>query len=90
LGVGASFLSGLGIWDLGFGIFQGREPPIEIGDRLFQHRAMCRCARKLEIGKRAGSRERQRGAFCTSRALVWTQRSWLCALTRRRFLLGLD
>jgi hypothetical protein len=81
---------GLGIWDLGFGIFQSRQAAIEIGDRLFQHRAMRRGARELEIGKRADSGERERRAFCASGALVRTEPCGLCAVISGRLLLRFD
>jgi hypothetical protein len=48
-------LLGFGLWDLGFGIFQRSDPSIEIGDRLFEHRTVRRCAGALQIGERARS-----------------------------------
>jgi len=42
---------------LGFGIFQVSQPPIEISDRLFEHRAVRGCAGALQVGQGARSRQ---------------------------------
>ena len=57
---------GFGIWDLGFGIFERRDPPIEIGDRLFEHRAVSGCAGALQVGERARACQRERRALSQS------------------------
>jgi len=42
---------GFGIWDLDFGIFERSNPPIEIGNRLFEHRPVRGCTGALQIGQ---------------------------------------
>jgi len=49
--VALGLLFGFGLWDLGFGIFQVSQPPIEIGNRLFEHRTMRGCAGALQVSQ---------------------------------------
>ena len=46
------------MWDLGLGIFERREPPIELRDCVLEHRAVRRRARHLQIGQCPRSRQR--------------------------------
>ena len=63
------------------------ETAVEVCDRLFEHPAMCRDTRPLEVGERPLARTRERRAFCLSRRLLGRERRSRCAHGRGSVLL---
>jgi hypothetical protein len=57
---------------------QGGEASIELGDRLFEHRAMRGRARGLKVGHRARPRQHQRGMRRVQAGVAWENR-WRAA-----------
>ena len=75
---------------MAFGIFQGSDSPIEIRDRLFEHRTVRGCAGALQVGQRARSGQRERRAFSPPWPFVGCNCRYLGAALSGRFLLRFD
>jgi len=72
---------------LGTGFFQGSDPSIEIGNRLFEHRPMRRRAGALQVSERASACERKDVALCLPRGLLYARgRPCILSLGRRILL----